>query len=156
MMPDTFALAVTLHLLAVIIWVGGMFFAYMALRPAAQVLEPSIRLPLWSRTFSRFFAWVWVAILVIPATGYWMILQVLGGFTQIDIYVHIMQGLGIVMIVIFLHVFFAPYRRMKIALTTHDFTEAGRRLSQIRKLVGINILLGLLTVIVAATGKHWS
>lgn len=155
-MPNTLALAVTLHLLAVVIWVGGMFFAYMALRPAAQILEPSTRLPLWARTFNRFFVWVWIAVLVIPASGYWMILHALGGFAQAAIHIHIMQGLGIVMILIFLHVFFAPFRRMKIALTTHDFTEAGRRLGQIRKLIGVNLLLGLATIIVAAAGNHWS
>ena len=54
-------LAITLHLLAAVIWVGGMFFAYMALRPATGSLEPSIRLTLWSQTLKRFFPWVWIS-----------------------------------------------------------------------------------------------
>ena len=105
-------IAITLHLLAVVIWVGGMFFAYMALRPAAAaLLEPAQRLPLWAMTFARFFPWVWAAVILLPLTGYWMILNVFGGFGNLALYIHIMQGIGILMMLIFLHVFFAPYRR---------------------------------------------
>lgn len=149
------AFAITLHVLAVVIWVGGMFFAYMALRPAAAALEPPVRLPLWSRTFARFFPWVWAAVTLLPLTGYWMIFSVFGGFKQIGIYVHIMQGLGIAMIMIYLHVYFAPYRRMNQALGRQDFAEAGRRLGQIRQLIGLNLLLGLTTIVVAVFGKHY-
>ena len=49
-------LAISAHILSVVIWVGGMFFAYMAMRPAAaSVLEPPKRLSLWLPTFKRFF-----------------------------------------------------------------------------------------------------
>jgi uncharacterized membrane protein len=150
-----FSLAITLHLLAAVVWVGGMFFAYMALRPAAQTLEPSIRLPLWARTFAYFFPWVWVAVLLLLVTGYWMIFAAFGGFTRVGVYVHIMQALGIIMIMIYLHIFFALYRRMKLALITHDFIEAGKRLGQIRKLIALNLSLGLITIIVAIGGKNW-
>ncbi len=64
------ALLMTLHVLAAVIWVGGMFFAYMALRPAAGELDPPSRTALWGRTFARFFAWFWAAIIVLPVTGY--------------------------------------------------------------------------------------
>lgn len=109
-------IAITLHLLAVVIWVGGMFFAYMALRPvAATLLEPPLRLPLWSQTFARFFPWVWVAVILLPVTGYWMILNVFGGFSTLALYIHIMQAVGILMILIFLHVYFAPYKKLRKA-----------------------------------------
>lgn len=37
-------LAITLHVLSAVVWVGGMFFAWMALRPvAASLLEPPPR-----------------------------------------------------------------------------------------------------------------
>ena len=88
-------IAITLHLLAVVIWVGGMFFAYMALRPAAaSLLEPPQRMPLWVGTFARFFPWVWTAVILLPVTGYWMIFTVFGGFQSLALYIHIMQGLG--------------------------------------------------------------
>ena len=69
-----FPIAISLHVLAAVIWVGGMFFAYMALRPvAAKLLEPAVRLSLWVRTLTRFFIWVWLAVIIVPVSGYWMI-----------------------------------------------------------------------------------
>jgi uncharacterized membrane protein len=149
------AIAITLHLLSVVVWVGGMFFAYMALRPvAASLLEPPLRMPLWSRTFERFFPWVWVAVVTLPATGYWMILKIFGGFGSLALYIHIMQGIGLLMIAIFLHVFFAPYRRLKAGVAAGDFAAAGKALGQIRQLIGFNLALGLALVIIASSGRY--
>lgn len=148
------ALAITLHLLSVVIWVGGMFFAYMALRPvAATLLEPPLRLNLWAQTFNRFFPWVWLAVIVLLVSGFWMI-AVLGGMAKIGLYVHLMMGFGILMMMLFLHVFFAPYRRMKQAIIIEDWPEALRRLGQIRKLIGINLSLGLIVIVLASAGKY--
>lgn len=147
--------AVTLHLLAVVVWVGGMFFAYMALRPAAaSVLEPPQRMPLWVGTFARFFPWVWAAVILLPATGYWMIFTVFGGFQSLALYIHIMQGLGFVMIAIFLHVFFAPYARLRRAVAAGDFAAAGKALGQIRRLIGINLLIGLTLIVITSSGRY--
>ena len=145
---------IPLHLLAAVIWVGGMFFAYMALRPAAvETLEPPARLRLWVATFQRFFPWVWLAIIVILASGYGYIFRGYGGFTHTPLFVHVMMGLGIVMMLIFMHVFFAPYRRLRKAVQNRDWAEGGRRLGQIRRLVGINTILGLLTILTASAGR---
>jgi uncharacterized membrane protein len=149
------SIAITLHLLAVVVWVGGMFFAYMALRPvAASLLEPPLRLPLWSQTFARFFPWVWASVILLPATGYWMIFRVFGGFHALALYINLMQGVGIVMILIFLHVFFAPYRRLKKAVSTGDFPAAGKHLAMIRKLIGLNLTLGLVLIVIASSGRY--
>lgn len=148
-------IAITLHILAAVIWVGGMFFAYMVLRPAAGGLEPPQRLALWSHTFRRFFAWVWAAVFVLLITGYWMIFGGFG-FASVGAYVHTMQVIGIIMIHIFLHVFFAPYRRLNRAIAAGDFAAAGRHLAQIRMLVAINLGLGLVTIVVAAGGAFLS
>jgi len=146
---------ITLHALAAVIWIGGMFFAYMALRPsAAEVLEPPLRLTLWSKVFSRFFPWVWASVVTLFATGYWMVLMVFGGFSQVGIYVHIMHGLGIIMLLIFAHVFFAPYKRLRQFVSESNFKEAGKKLAQIRILIAINLSLGLLLVIVVKVGPH--
>jgi len=105
--------AITLHILSAVVWVGGMFFAWMALRPvAASLLEPPLRLPLWSKTFARFFPWVWTAVILLPASGYWMIFEVFEGMHNAGLYIHVMQVIGVIMIMIFLHLFFVPYRRM--------------------------------------------
>ncbi len=147
-------IAIPLHILATVIWVGGMFFAYMALRPvAASLLEPPQRLRLWSQVFDRCFPWVGVAVIILPATGLWMVYSVFGGFGNVGLYVHLMTGIGTLMILLYLHVFFSPYRRMKRALAANDFPEAGRRLAQIRTIIGANLLLGLLVTVIASAGR---
>lgn len=155
MEPYYFPIAITMHVLSAVIWVGGMFFAYMALRPvAASVLDPPQRLTLWSKTLMRFFIWVWLAILIIPFTGYWMIFSGFNGFAGVAWYVHIMQALGIIMILIFLHVFFAPYKRLRKALKEENYQVASDNLGQIRRFIGINLIIGILTIITAAGLEH--
>ena len=147
-------LAISAHILSVVIWVGGMFFAYMAMRPAAaSVLEPPKRLSLWLATFKRFFPWVWLAIITILASGYFIIFGVYQGFANTPVFAHIMNGLGIIMMLIFFHVFFAPYRRLTQAVNDQDWPTGGKALNQIRFLIGINLLIGLITIVVATLGK---
>lgn len=146
-------LAISLHLLSAVIWVGGMFFAYMALRPAAAgVLDPPRRLSLWSHTLARFFPWVWLSIILLPLTGYWMIFRHFGGMAHVGVSIHIMQALGILMILIFLHVFFAPFRRLRRAVDAGDTPGAGRQLTRIRWLVLTNLLLGIIVTVIGAAG----
>ena len=71
-----------------------MFFAYMVLRPSLGILEPPQRPALWNTVFPRFFAWVWVAVIVLPATGYAMVFAAFGGFADAGVHVHVMHALG--------------------------------------------------------------
>ena len=136
-------------------WVGGMFFAYGCLRPVAGAqLEPPARLTLWAGVFERFFPWVWAAVITILASGFWLIFGALGGMGAVGVHVHIMLSLGVLMMLIFLHVFFAPYRRLTRAVAAQDWPAGGKALSQIRILVGINTALGLLTTLVGAGGRY--
>ena len=149
------ALLVALHVLAAVIWVGGMFFAYMVLRPAVGPLEAAERLALWHRVFGRFFPWVWASIVLLLASGYGMMFLYFGGFAGAPLYIHIMQGIGIIMMLLFLHLFFAPWRRLGRAVEGKAFPEAAKQLGQIRRIVAINLALGLLTVAVGASGRFW-
>ena len=147
--------AVLLHVIAVVIWVGGMFFAYMFLRPvAAAQLEPPARLTLWAGVFSNFFPWVWTCVLAILATGLWLIFKVFGGMGGSPLYVHAMLGLGILMMLIFAHVYFAPFSRLKRAVASEDWPAGGKSLSQIRTMVGINTAIGMITIAVGAGGRY--
>lgn len=149
------ALAITLHLLAVIIWIGGMFFAYMALRPVAgNLLEPPVRLALWSGVFKRFFPWVWLSIIVLLGSGFWMIFAELGGIANVGIHIHIMLGLGILMMLLFMHIYFGPFRRLQHAVIESNWETGGVKLNQIRVLVKTNLILGLLVVIIATAGRY--
>lgn len=145
-------LARWLHVLGVTVWVGGMFFAYLALRPAAaQVLEPPQRLPLWAATLGRFFRWVWIAVALILASGAHLMVA-LGG-RHAPLYAWAMFLIGSAMMLIFAHVFFAAFRRLERAVAATDWKAGGAALGQIRKLVGLNLVLGLVTITIATAGR---
>lgn len=147
------SVALSLHLLSAVVWVGGMFFAYVCLRPvAAQLLDPPVRLTLWSRVLSRFFIFVWIAVLLLIGSGHGMI-ALYGGMANVGQHVHIMLGIGYVMFLLFGHLFFASFKRLKLAVSISDWDDAANRLNSIRKLVGINLSLGVITVLVASGGR---
>jgi uncharacterized membrane protein len=146
---------IALHTLAAVVWVGGMFFAYLILRPSAGALEPAIRLPLWQRVFSRFFPWVWLSIAVLLASGFSMIVMGLGGFGAVGTYVHAMTALGIVMMAIYAHLYFAPWKRFRRGVAAGDWPGAAKELGQIRRIVAVNLTLGLLTVLIGASGRYF-
>jgi len=132
-----------LHVISDVVWVGGMFVAYLAVRPAAvEALEPPQRLKLWAGIFTRFFRWVWVAVILILGTGFSM----MGRMPSVPVYVIVMACIGVVMSAIFMHVYFAPFGRLKRAVQDEDWKAGGAALGQIRMLVGISLALGLLNV----------
>ena len=149
------ALLIALHVLSAVVWVGGMFFAYMVLRQSAGPLESETRLALWHRVFRRFFPWVWSSIVLLLASGYGMMFLYFGGFAGAGLYIQVMQGVGIVMMLLFLHLFFVPWRRFSDAVEGKQLPEAVKQLDQIRRIVAVNLVLGLLTMIVGASGRFW-
>lgn len=147
-------LALLLHLLAAVIWVGGMFFAYVCVRPvAAHLLEPSVRLRLWDQVFQRFFSVVWVAIAVLVASGHYMVAQ-LGGMKGVGMHVHLMLGLGYLMVGLFLHVYFALFRKLRMAVSTQRWQAGGVVLNRMRQVILANLVLGLCVVALASGGKY--
>ena len=137
------------HVLGFTVWVGGMFFAYMALRPvAASVLQPPERLSLWAGVFAKFFAWVWVCVALVFASGMAM-MAVIG---KPPLYVMLMFVLGVAMMLLFAHVFFAPFKRLRRAVAANDWPAGATALASIRKLVAINLSLGLVTIAAGMLG----
>ena len=150
-MQYQWALALALHQLGAIVWVGGMFFAHMALRPASsELLAPPQRLPLMLRVFDRFFLWVWGSILVLWASGLWIFLGLFAG--KVGLHVHLMMGLASLMTVLFVFLWFVPYRRMKAFVEAEDWQGAAGRLSVIRTIILVNLMLGLVTAVLGVTG----
>lgn len=148
-------LAITLHILAAVVWVGGMFFAWVVLRPvAASQLEPPVRLTLWCGVFARFFPWVWAAVAVLLSTGLWMLFAVFGGMAEARWHIHLMLALGLAMMAIYLHLWFVPWQRLQRAVEAETWPEGGQQLAVIRRLVGLNLILGLLTSAIAAGGRY--
>lgn len=148
------ALLKLIHLSSVLIWVGGMFFAYIVLRPAAvDMLEPPHRLRLWNAVFRRFFTWVWAGITALLVSGTALIV-LYGGFTQVGVHVHIMLLLAMIMIGVFSYVYFVCYRQLSGHVGAERWKEAGEQLGNIRQLVGVNLSLGILTVCVVVFGMN--
>lgn len=141
-----------LHIAGVVIWVGGMMFAWSFLRPvAAKNLEPPVRLQLWVDVFSRFFPWVWGAVSAILITGLWTIVD--AGFKNAPLYWHLMLTLGLVMSAIFVFVYTQPYGQLKAAVAAKDWPAGGAALGRIRQWIGVNLALGALTIATATLGR---
>lgn len=144
-------IALWLHILSTVIWVGGMFFAHVALRPAVLSLAPPIRLPLVAATLGTFFRWAAAAVVTLLATGFMMIFA-LGGFGNVDASVHVMTVVGLVMASIFGFIVAVPFPRLRMAVAASAWESAAAALTQVRRLVGVNLILGLVTVTIAILG----
>ena len=144
-----------IHSLLAAIWVGGMFFAYVILRPSLQEIDPPVRLTLWRGVLKRFFPWVWMSVLGLLASGYFMIFFGFGGFSGAGMHVHIMHLTGLLMVVLFVYLFHLPWLAYKRLIDEEDYAGAAGRLNLIRKIVGANLALGLLTVAIGASGRYW-
>lgn len=149
-------LLLALHTLGAVIWVGGMFFAHMALRPALAEAPPAERLALWQRVFPRFFTWVWASVIALLVTGYAVIAWGYGGFAGLALHINIMQATGLLMVALYAYLFFAPYQAFKRAMTAGDLSRAAGEQAKIRQIITINLPLGLFTSAIGATGGFWT
>ena len=146
-----FSLIYSLHVLAALVWVGGMFFAWMVLRPAAiTALEGPARLKLWVEVFQGFFRWVWVAVVLLPVSGVGMLHMHFNGFEGAPRYVQVMMGLYVVMTALFIRIQALMLPELRTAVAGQDWPAGAAVLGRIRKLVGINLLVGLAVVVIAA------
>jgi uncharacterized membrane protein len=119
------------HVLAVVLWVGGMAFAHFFLRPSLAVLEPAQRVKLMHAVLGRFFAAVlWAAGLVL-ASGLWIIGRVAkqavqsGGSFSMPLDWSVMSLVGVLMIAIFGHIRFVLYKRLDRAVQAGDVPAGG-------------------------------
>jgi len=140
------------HIAGVAVWVGGMIFAYFFLRPAAaQVLEPPQRLRLWSEVLGRFFAWVNVAVVLVVASGLTRLGEI--GMASAPSRWHLMLATGLSMAALYAYVRVVPYRALAAAVAAQDWKAAGAALAAIRRLVAVNIALGVVTITSATVGR---
>lgn len=138
-------LLVFFHLAGAIFWMGGMAFMVLALRaPVSEQLAPPQRLPLLAAVLRRFFTVVAISIAVLLATGAPLLLSAPAGAAPAGW--HAMTGLGLLMVLIFGHIFFGPYRRLRQAVAGADWPEGGKRMGQITLLAKINLGLGWLAI----------
>ncbi len=143
----TGSLLLALHLLGAVVWVGGMAFSLLVLRPSLAVLEPAQRIALHRAVFQRFFRIVWHAMPIVILSGYAMVFGVFGGFAGVAWPVHVMHGLGLVMAGVFVWIVIDPYAALK---RSQAVPEAAKYVDRIRKLIQVNLLLGGVVVTIAA------
>ena len=135
-----------LHVLCAVIWVGGMFFAYVVLRPSLSVLEPIQRIALHTQVFRRFFLVVWHVMPLILLSGFAVLFGFYGGPANVPWNINVMMLLGLIMSAVFLLIVFGPYARFR---RTTDRATAAAAIDSIRKLIAVNLVLGIIVVIVA-------
>jgi uncharacterized membrane protein len=149
-----FSILKLLHVLAVVLWVGGMAFAHFFLRPSVQTLEAPVRLRLLHAVMKRFFSTVLWASLVVLVTGLWMIGRMAKETVQAGLAFNmpldwtIMATLGIVMIAIFGHIRFALFKRLTRAVEASDWPAGGAAMAAIRTWVFVNLCIGVVIICV--------
>ena len=142
---------VLIHLVAVIVWIGGMFFAHVCLRPvAAAQLQPPQRLPFLAAVLGRFFTVIGWALLLLWGSG-------LARFSQVGAAIpwnwHAMASIATAMTIIFGLIVLRFHSRMQLAVAEQNWPAAGAAMNAIRKLVLANLVLGFVTVAVAILGS---
>jgi uncharacterized membrane protein len=140
---------VAVHVLCAVLWVGGMFFAYVVLRPSLSILEPIQRIALHTQVFRRFFLVIWHAMPLILITGFVVLFGFYGGLANVGWNIHLMMLLGLIMSAVFLFIVFGPYARFR---RTTERNRAIAAIDSIRKLIGVNLVLGIITIVVAFLG----
>lgn len=154
-MPDISALLAAVHALAAVVWVGGMFFAYVILRPSLMQLEPPQRLAVWNSVFKRFFLIVWIIVIALPLTGYARVFMDFGDFAAAGNAINAMHGIGLIMIALFIYLYVYPYEKFQTAVAASEWPVAAGHLNSIRRIVYANMWLGLITVVIGASGRFW-
>jgi len=163
-----YAFLLFLHVLGVVVWVGGMFVMHFAVRPSAvELLPPPQRLPLMTATLRRFFGWVTIAVLVVLASGLLMFFGIgmaagamaagrnafIEGLRLAHVSIHVMFAIGVVMMAIYAHIRSAPFRRLQAAVAAQDWPAGAKQLDQVRLLVTVNLVLGVIVIGVATLGR---
>ncbi len=142
------------HIIAVVVWIGGLFFATVVLAPVlqAEIAQASTRIPLLHAILRRFFLWVWISGAVLLGSGYTMVPLFYGGFAALSAPVSIMVVLGTVMVMLALHVYFAPLKRLRRAVRNQDWEAGAHALGQVRLVSSVNLLLSLVVILMGVWG----
>lgn len=150
------ATILAIHTAAAVVWVGGMFFILLILRPALAPLAGPVALGILRRALDLFFRWVWIAILTLLVTGYGAIFYAYEGFGSVGLHIRIMEGTGSIMMVLFAYLWAVPWRAFRQSFDAGEMAAASQALGRIRMIVNINLPLGFVTAAVGATGGFWS
>ncbi len=143
-----------LHLIAGIVWMGGMTFMLFALRPAAIAsIEAQPRAVLMGQVWRRFYAWVLVAIAVLFATGTHLYTstfraaRMATGQGSVPLGWNVMLVLGLAMMLVFGHIYFAGFKKYKRAIAGADWALAAKAGALMHTMTLLNFALGWLAIL---------
>ena len=149
----------TIHLLSIVLWVGGMSFALFFLRPAISQLEGPQRMTLMQDIMSRFFKAVSLASLLVLVTGFWMIGRVAkqmvqsGAGFEMPFAWWFMAILGTLMVAIYFHIRFALFKRFNDAVKFSVWDKAAAAFAKLRLWISVNLALGIVIIVVTLLGR---
>lgn len=143
--------ALFVHLAAVVVWVGGMVFAQFCLRPSLADVSPQLRLPLIEAVFGRFLDWVGASVILILISGGFLLMTFGGGKAPWPL--HLMAALGILMMLVFGHLRFAVFPRIRRAVQAQKWPDGARAVDLMRRLVLFNLCIGVVTIAAAVYSR---
>lgn len=152
----TLGLVLAIHILAVIVWLGGMFFLTVVLDTGASLPDRSAALSSWERALSRFLPWGLLSLGMILATGVTLVFSVFGGYAHIPNIHRVNMLIGIPAIALFVYLCVLPWRRLRRAAFVHDTATVEKTMGQAKILLAIILTLGLLAAFTSAVGRYYA
>ncbi len=137
----------TLHTIGAVVWIGGMAYALIVLRPAIAVLEPAPRMQMHMQSLRRFLRLTWHVMPLVLVSGWIMVFTLYGGFQNLPWAVNAMQLTGLVMAGIFAYLALGPFKRFRRAIR-----PGPELLIRMRGLMLVNLVLGALVLVFASIG----
>ncbi len=150
-----YSLLKLLHVLSVILWIGGMAFAHFFLRPAAMQLEPPDRVRLMHAALRRFLNAMVPTVLVVLVTGMAMLnwafsaSRIAGFDFPMPLDWSIMTALGLLMTLVFIHVRFVLFKQLSNSVKDGNWPDGGMALASIRRWVAFNLAVGVAIICTA-------
>ena len=151
---DEIALAIALHVLAVIVWIGGVAMVTTVILPLIRQRAPSERLALF-HAVERRFAWqARIATLLVAASGFYVVarLDLWSRFRSLDFWwMHAMVALWLLFtLILFVGEPLILHRWVsRVTPATSDAVFA-----RLHWLHWVLLILGIITAFAAVAGSH--
>jgi uncharacterized membrane protein len=143
-----------LHLVGVVVWLGGMFFLLHCLRPSLEAIEGPQRPKLMLAVQGKFFKMVTVSLVLIWGSGLAMLgTAISNGLKPWPVGWHVMITLAAVMTILFFYIRFSLFAQAQRAFAAAKPGELGPIMEKIRICVMTNMGLGFVVVAAAIFGR---
>ncbi len=140
-------LVTAIHLLCVVLWVGGMAFLLLTLRPSVNSIDASARLVLQGAVYRRFFRTIWQVMPMAIVSG--LLLLILSYSHKVLPWeVMVMQTGGVLMAAIFIGMVLVPNKHFQAKLAAG--TATAEDVAPIRRLIWLSLGIGAIILVCVA------